>query len=360
MTSGKLSRVEVAVRIATTIALALLAIGFVWTVSAEHSAEKVRAHERAHQYAQGTLDRIERACRDIEVPTLYECVTKEIAASREAQRDEYDLSAQNQMADWAFWMMIVSAVTTAIAGWALWYVKGTLDETRAMAREAEKGTAAAVVAAQAGQEANRMVRSAQFHERIAARTAAGEARRERQRADARADAAYAIAERNADLVAQQVAVAKEAAERQLRAYLSVNNGFAYGMNPQRKPTSGVLIKNQGQTPAYKVRIFSMLNWTTDAPEDVVVRFTEPAIRIGTLTGGDAWTYQSETAGQPWPSGMYAAVMSKHAILVYSGVIVYHDVFRKRRLTTFKAFLNIENIADDNAGLTLATRGNQSN
>ena len=131
MAEKKLSKLEKLIRIGAAVGFALLAIGFVWTISAEHSAQRVHASEHAHQYASGTPDRVKRACDGVEAAAVLECVTKEVAASHEDQRSEYDLSAQNQMADWAFWMMAVSAVTMALTAWALWYVNGTLDETRA-------------------------------------------------------------------------------------------------------------------------------------------------------------------------------------------------------------------------------------
>jgi len=374
MTNSGLTRIEVVVRWVAALTIALLVTGFVWTVSADHSAKKVRGSERAHQYAQGTADRIRLACSGSQAPAVYECIAKEIAASREDQRDEYDLSAQQQMADWAFWTMVIGSITTMITAWALWYVKGTLDETRAMTREAEKGTAAALLAAEAGHEANRMARGAQLNERMAARIAAAEARRERQKADERAEAAYALAEgtaktaalaleeskRMADAVAEQVAVTRLGAERQLRAYLSVVKAVAYDFNNQNQPNFEVIIKNQGQTPAYEVRLYSRLNWTTDAPEDVAVEFSEPATKIGTVSGSSERAYTSASAGFRWPPGLYERIMIKKAVMVYSGVIVYRDAFRKRRFTTFMTYLNVDNIADDIAILTLASRGNNSN
>jgi hypothetical protein len=179
-------------------------------------------------------------------------------------------------------------------------------------------------------------------------------------ATADADAALAVAERNARAAADHVAVARQSAESELRAYLSISDAFAFGMTPERQPTFCVTIKNQGRTPAHKVRIFSVVTWTASAPEDVVVRFTDPAVKVGTLAGGMEWTYKSETAGHPWPPGLYAAVMSMQCVLVYSGVVAYRDIFRKRRLTTFKAYLRIDDVVNDKAGLALAKGGNHAN
>ncbi|MDP3368651.1 MAG: hypothetical protein Q8M32_02245 [Brevundimonas sp.] len=83
---------------------------------------------------------------------MVECVAKEIEAAREDQRAEYDLSAQNRMAEWALWMMIVAAVTTALTAVALWFIKGTLDATREAVREAKRGSNAAVTMAAASHD----------------------------------------------------------------------------------------------------------------------------------------------------------------------------------------------------------------
>ncbi len=175
-----------------------------------------------------------------------------------------------------------------------------------------------------------------------------------------AEDALVIASRNADAAAKHVQVSEDTAQRQLRAYLSVTRAFAYGMNAETQPTFGVVMKNQGQTPAYHVRLFSRLNWTTEGPENAVVNFEEPADNIGTVAGGGERTYRSASAGHPWPPGLYDAVMSKQAVLVYSGVIVYRDAFRKRRLTTFMAYLNIDELVANQADLALVNRSNHSN
>jgi len=131
-----------------------LLVAFVWQLSAEHAKSALDARNYAKQYEAGAPSRIERACRGRQDSALIECIAEQVKAARENQRAEYDLGAQNQMADWAFWMMIVSTVTMVIAATALWYVKDTLSETRAMTREAEAGTQAARLAAEAGRAAN--------------------------------------------------------------------------------------------------------------------------------------------------------------------------------------------------------------
>lgn len=143
MPRGDGSKFVTSVQLGIGFLFALLVIAFVWRLSADYTEHTLNARQYAEHYAASTPDRVERACRGAEGAAFYECVAEQVAASREDQRSEYDLNAQNQMADWAFWMMAVSAVTMGIAAWALWYVKGTLDETRAMAAQATEGTRAA-------------------------------------------------------------------------------------------------------------------------------------------------------------------------------------------------------------------------
>jgi len=166
------------------------------------------------------------------------------------------------------------------------------------------------------------------------------------------------ARRTADAMTAQVEVSRTAAERQLRAYLSVRNAMAMGIKPERLPTFGIEIKNQGETPAYDVRIRSATLWTTESPERAVVHFTEPS-KMGTMSGGDDRTYRSRTAENAWPPGLYEAVMSEQAVLVYSGVITYRDIFRKVRRTTFMGYMEAHDIVDGSAVLSLTKRGNRS-
>lgn len=62
---------------------------------------------------------------------------------RSEWREEQDLKAQRQMADWAFWMLCVTGVGVTITLAGVIYVKKTLDLNRALLLETAKGAAAA-------------------------------------------------------------------------------------------------------------------------------------------------------------------------------------------------------------------------
>lgn len=103
-------------------------------------------NERA-EYYQAEADRNAKAiCIGRERSLLAECVEEQRRASRDAYTDEQDLIAQQQMALWALWMFIVSAVTAGLTLWALWYVRGTLQATREALTDTGNATEAMVQA----------------------------------------------------------------------------------------------------------------------------------------------------------------------------------------------------------------------
>jgi len=74
------------------------------------------------------------------------CIDKEVKAERDYQATKNDLKAQQEMAEWAFWMVIFTCATMAITGvgvWLVWrtlqtnkgFLKETRDATRAMVRQ---------------------------------------------------------------------------------------------------------------------------------------------------------------------------------------------------------------------------------
>jgi hypothetical protein len=111
--------------------LAVVVLWATWTISAHHSQSAAEANFRAGLYAEGVGARIHSACAGAEAAALVECVANEVESTREHQRAEKDLGAQDRMAKWALWMVGLSALTAGLTAAALWFVKGTLDEARA-------------------------------------------------------------------------------------------------------------------------------------------------------------------------------------------------------------------------------------
>lgn len=129
--------------IASGVVGAALAAAFIWNISAYQTQSTLDARSHAQDRSERADERISGACSGAEPGALVECVAEEMKSAREDQRAEYDLSAQNRMAEWAFWVMIVTAITAGLTAVALWFIKETLDETRRMVSEAKDATAAA-------------------------------------------------------------------------------------------------------------------------------------------------------------------------------------------------------------------------
>lgn len=86
------------------------------------------ADRRAYQRAEYAESYIERACIGMDRARLIECIKESIDTSREDQRSEYDLNAQENMGRWAWWLLMTSIATVFTAGVGIYYVRETLIE----------------------------------------------------------------------------------------------------------------------------------------------------------------------------------------------------------------------------------------
>jgi hypothetical protein len=68
-----------------------------------------QSHRNTAQYPSDTDKRIERCFTDSDTTRAQECVEDAVTTSHENQRSEYDLQAQRDMAQWAFWLLIVTS-----------------------------------------------------------------------------------------------------------------------------------------------------------------------------------------------------------------------------------------------------------
>ena len=117
-------------------------------------SNSTRDGELAATYQEETRRNQRDICRGRSGPLLAECLVEQERAGREAYRSQQDLNAQRAMSLWAFAMFIVSAATTLLTLWALWYVRGTLAATREALKDTSGATAAMM-------EANRIAANVQ-------------------------------------------------------------------------------------------------------------------------------------------------------------------------------------------------------
>ncbi|TPE51506.1 hypothetical protein [Amaricoccus solimangrovi] len=186
----------------------LVVVGFgAWTAGflSDHRVQT----ERTTRYAERTDEYIGRTCVGMDRAALLQCATEAIESSREDQRAEYNLNAQESMARWTFWLLGLSVITTGVAGGGIYYVHATLTETRAAVRAAE---------------------------------AANE-------------------------------VSRDVGQAQIRAYLSLTPGLPSGVKIDDFPSVQIFVENTGQSPAYSVLCASAIvprNWYFDGNENFLV------------------------------------------------------------------------------------------
>lgn len=93
-----------------------------------------RAAYRTRHYAEHSEKRISDECTNRELAAFSKCVKEIVEATNEHQRSENDLSAQQAMADWAYWMMIVSVAGFFVGASGVVLVALILAETREAVR----------------------------------------------------------------------------------------------------------------------------------------------------------------------------------------------------------------------------------
>lgn len=115
---------------------------FIWGYSAQNAyrthagEERAAAHERHRQGSECTPTRF----------LLDPCAPGQVAPEGDGQTAEYDLAAQNKMADWAALMVMVSTAGLFVSIFGIYFIRATLLKT---AEAVEVSTASANAASDA-------------------------------------------------------------------------------------------------------------------------------------------------------------------------------------------------------------------
>lgn len=119
----------------TTCFLIVALIG--WYEGFKKGQESHQSHS-ATAYENQTDNEIGEQCSlQPTVSSQKECMSKAVRATREQQRAEEDLDAQQQMAEWARWMLIFTVIMAAITAVGVFFVWKTLTATQEMAKDAK-------------------------------------------------------------------------------------------------------------------------------------------------------------------------------------------------------------------------------
>ena|GEM_PF-5134366 len=111
-------------------ALLSLILALTYDVATSHTERKLRAEQNSSGYAFSAEKRMKEACGGLSGGDLIACVQKEVEATNEHKRSEHDLTAQEDMDDWSFWLLWVSVSSVAVSTLAVILVWRTLDVTR--------------------------------------------------------------------------------------------------------------------------------------------------------------------------------------------------------------------------------------
>lgn len=129
----------------------------VWHLSALQTQKDLQAVYRAEHSQRKTEQALKDVCVGLEGIDAANCLNDTIEAADKAhsiEREKDDLTAQEDMAQWAFYMMVASFMSVAVTFAGVVYVRKTLDQTA-------QTNIAAVNAANAATESNEIMRSDQ-------------------------------------------------------------------------------------------------------------------------------------------------------------------------------------------------------
>lgn len=124
----------------SVIALLIVASCWIWDSTA---ARQHRAEQEAREQFERAYRSIEQTCLDLSGPRAEACEREVIDASRDYERSEYDLAAQQDMAQYALVGLFIAMSGVLITSVATFFVYWTLRATLAAVGEAEKATTAA-------------------------------------------------------------------------------------------------------------------------------------------------------------------------------------------------------------------------
>lgn len=133
-------------------------------------------------------------------------------------------------------------------------------------------------------------------------------------------------------------IADGTAQRQLRAYVTTEDHDIIGLYPSGPTTLRLKVYNRGQTPAHKVRIWSIVTATSDDPDALKMRHRGGLFsQSSSIIGPGQWVLHTNGCQGPLDGAAYSAIALGELKLVFAGVVSYRDVFGRRHFTTFKQF-----------------------
>ena len=259
-------------------------LGVVWigyatgrTFGVDVGRNEVTAREHYERVKANAL----QPCVGIVGSAALNCAAKAVETAQERSESRQDLYAQQDMARWAFWMLAVTIATLGVTATGVWLVKRTLEATLEAVEDTGKATKA---------------------------------------------------------MEAQNAIAKDTAERQLRAYISVESLVVENVEVGVVPNGVVNIINSGQTPAERLSLAAYLGYAYVANPEPIFEIidTNPL----TCTVGPQRPYTAYPDAPAVWTEAHAAEFAAGTFGIYIfGEVQYFDVFGKERFTRFRALFD---------------------
>jgi hypothetical protein len=290
MSSSSKSNLFRIVTAITVAAIFMLFCKWVFETGALTAISRFKQELNQAEYAAHAEDEIKHRCAASDQSSSTECIRKIVESTNEHKRAEGDLIAQSDMSLWAFWMVIISGAGSCVTAVGVYWVKETLSATEDMVREAQKTTAAAEKSLVEAQKANVMT------------------------------TLFSVGAQNA-------------ANAQLRAYITVVNAEKSESSTAKQFVCAVQFKNCGQTPAYDVvikrgyGIYDENIVSGDSYGERDVESTDPTVV------GPAQVFQGKIRVE-LSLKTKREIASKSNRLILYGEIEYVDVFKEKRSTLF--------------------------
>ncbi|WP_205518160.1 hypothetical protein [Sphingorhabdus sp. Alg239-R122] len=256
-------------------------------------------HSEQNGYSQNETTATEQAvaqCRLEPNPTLEQCIAEQIKAGRDDYRSEQDLYAQRSMAQWAWWLLVISFAQIPLGFFGLIALIWTIRQGREGLGKAERANE----------------------------------------------------------------IARDSAEKQLRAYVLVTSIEIVDVALDYKPIAKISLMNSGATVAQNV---DMDIWFDLYPVDVEDKFLNPEHVEGTSKGPVA--PGQSTGGflklrRMLDQRLFTAWERGDATLIFFGCVSYEDCFGVARKTQFRFICSSDKL-DDNGQpyLIVAAKGNHA-
>jgi hypothetical protein len=116
---------------------AVIAI-IIWQTSASITEDRIKGERYSGYYSERTSEQIKERCTAANPVPFQKCVEEIVTASHENQRDEADLIAQRQMAQWAYAVAVIGGLSIVLTVFGIWFVRGNLIAMQAQTQLARE------------------------------------------------------------------------------------------------------------------------------------------------------------------------------------------------------------------------------